>query len=35
LTLNEVQFEVAPTSRPMFGPIATSDGYVMLAIASE
>src|SRR5215469_7614902 len=38
LTLNEVQwaqFEVAPLSRPMFGPIATSDGYVMLAIASE
>jgi len=38
LTLNEVQwsqFTVAPTSRPMFGPIATSDGYVMLAIASE
>ena len=38
LTLNEVQwsqFQVAPTSRPMFGPIATSDGYVMLAIASE
>jgi len=38
LTLNEVQwsqFAVAPISRPMFGPIATSDGYVMLAIASE
>jgi crotonobetainyl-CoA:carnitine CoA-transferase CaiB-like acyl-CoA transferase len=38
LTLNEVQwsqFTVEPTSRPMFGPIATSDGYVMLAIASE
>ena len=38
LTLNEVQwsqFAVAPTSRPMFGPIATSDSYVMLAIASE
>ena len=38
LTLNEVQwsqFAVAPTTRPMFGPIATSDGYVMLAIASE
>ncbi len=38
LTLNEVQwsqFEVPPISRPMFGPIATSDGYVMLAIASE
>jgi crotonobetainyl-CoA:carnitine CoA-transferase CaiB-like acyl-CoA transferase len=38
LTLNEVQwsqFAVPPLSRPMFGPIATSDGYVMLAIASE
>jgi crotonobetainyl-CoA:carnitine CoA-transferase CaiB-like acyl-CoA transferase len=38
LTLNEVQwsqFEVAPPSRPMFGPIETSDGYVMVAIASE
>ena len=38
LTLNEVQwsqFEVAPTSRPMFGPVETADGYVMLAIASE
>jgi CoA:oxalate CoA-transferase len=38
LTLNEVQwsqFTVPPTTRPMFGPIATSDSYVMLAIASE
>jgi crotonobetainyl-CoA:carnitine CoA-transferase CaiB-like acyl-CoA transferase len=38
LTLNEVQwsqFEVKQTSRPMFGPIETKDGYVMLAIASE
>jgi crotonobetainyl-CoA:carnitine CoA-transferase CaiB-like acyl-CoA transferase len=38
LTLNEMQwsqFTVAPTSRPMFGPIQTSDGYVMVAIASE
>ena len=38
LTLNEVQwsqFTVTPTTRPMFGPIATSDSYVMLAIASE
>ena len=24
-----------PTQRPMFGPIETSDGYVMVAIASE
>ena len=38
LTLNELQwsqFEVKATQRPMFGPIATSDGYVMVAIASE
>ena len=38
LTLNELQwsqFEVKATQRPMFGPIETSDGYVMMAIASE
>jgi CoA:oxalate CoA-transferase len=38
LTLNEIQwsqFEVAPAQRPMFGPVASSDGYVMIAIASE
>jgi crotonobetainyl-CoA:carnitine CoA-transferase CaiB-like acyl-CoA transferase len=38
LTLSELQssqFEVKATSRPMFGPIETSDGYVMVAIASE
>jgi CoA:oxalate CoA-transferase len=38
LTLNEVQwsqFPVRSPSRPMFGPIETADGYVMLAIASE
>src|ERR1700761_6252309 len=38
LTLNELQwsqFEVKPTQRPMFGPIETSDGYVMVAVASE
>src|SRR5437899_9369634 len=38
LTLNELQwsqFEVKPTQRPMFGPIETSDGYVMMAIGSE
>ena len=38
LTLNEVQwsqFELAPPSRPMFGPVETADGYVMIAIASE
>src|SRR5450631_2293928 len=38
LTLNEVQwsqFDVPLPSRPMFGPVETADGYVMLAIASE
>jgi len=38
LTLNELQwsqFEVPQISRPMFGPIETADGYVMVAIASE
>lgn len=38
LTLNEVQwsqFEVQPSQRPIFGPTATRDGYVMVAIASE
>jgi crotonobetainyl-CoA:carnitine CoA-transferase CaiB-like acyl-CoA transferase len=38
LTLNELQwsqFEVKPPQRPMFGPIETTDGYVMVAIASE
>jgi crotonobetainyl-CoA:carnitine CoA-transferase CaiB-like acyl-CoA transferase len=38
LTLSELQwaqFEVKPTQRPMFGPIETADGYVMMAIASE
>src|ERR1700726_799806 len=38
LTLSELQwsqFEVNATQRPMFGPIETSDGYVMVAIASE
>ena len=38
LTLNEIQwsqFAVEPTQRPMFGPLETSDGYVMVAIASE
>jgi CoA:oxalate CoA-transferase len=38
LTPNEVQgaqFEVPPPSRPMFGPVETADGYVMVAIASE
>jgi CoA:oxalate CoA-transferase len=38
LTLNEIQwsqFVVEPTQRPIFGPIETSDGYAMVAIASE
>ena len=38
LTLNEVQwaqFAVTTPSRPMFGPVETADGYVMVAIASE
>jgi crotonobetainyl-CoA:carnitine CoA-transferase CaiB-like acyl-CoA transferase len=38
LTLNEVQwsqFDVTSPSRPMFGPVETADGYVMIAIASE
>ena len=38
LTLNELQwsqFEVKQTARPLFGPIETADGYVMVAIASE
>jgi crotonobetainyl-CoA:carnitine CoA-transferase CaiB-like acyl-CoA transferase len=38
LTLNEVQgaqFPIRPPQRPMFGPMETSDGYVMVAIASE
>jgi crotonobetainyl-CoA:carnitine CoA-transferase CaiB-like acyl-CoA transferase len=38
LTLSELQwsqFPVKATQRPMFGPIETSDGYVMVAIASE
>lgn len=38
LTPNEfqnAQFEVAPPSRPLFGPVETSDGYVMVAVASE
>src|SRR5437868_12831222 len=38
LTLNEIQwsqFVVEPTQRPLFGPLETSDGYVMVAVASE
>jgi len=38
LTLSEIQaaqFAVTPPGRPIFGPIATGDGYIMLAVASE
>ena len=38
LTLNEVQwsqFETKPFQRAVFGPIQTTDGYVMVAVASE
>lgn len=38
MTLVEVQraqFPMAPPGRPMFGPVETRDGYVMLAVASE
>jgi crotonobetainyl-CoA:carnitine CoA-transferase CaiB-like acyl-CoA transferase len=38
LTLSEIQaaqFAVAPPGRPVFGPVATKDGYVNLSIASE
>ncbi len=38
LTLSEIQnaqFAVVPPSRPIFGPIATRDGYLNLSIASE
>jgi crotonobetainyl-CoA:carnitine CoA-transferase CaiB-like acyl-CoA transferase len=38
LTLSEIQaaqFAVTPPGRPVFGPVATRDGYVNLSIASE
>jgi crotonobetainyl-CoA:carnitine CoA-transferase CaiB-like acyl-CoA transferase len=38
LTLNEIQaaqFSIKPPQRPMFGPMETADGYVIVAIASE
>ena len=38
LTLGELQssqFEVTQPKRPLFGPVETADGYVMVAIASE
>jgi crotonobetainyl-CoA:carnitine CoA-transferase CaiB-like acyl-CoA transferase len=38
LTLSEIQaaqFGVTPPGRPVFGPVATKDGYINLSIASE
>jgi crotonobetainyl-CoA:carnitine CoA-transferase CaiB-like acyl-CoA transferase len=38
LTLSEIQaaqFAVPPLGRPIFGPVATKDGYINLSIASE
>jgi crotonobetainyl-CoA:carnitine CoA-transferase CaiB-like acyl-CoA transferase len=38
LTQNEVQgaqFPIKPPQRPMFGPMETADGYVIVAVASE
>jgi crotonobetainyl-CoA:carnitine CoA-transferase CaiB-like acyl-CoA transferase len=38
LTLNELQwsqFPVRQNARPLFGPVETADGYLMLAVASE
>src|SRR5580704_8688432 len=38
LTLGELQnsqFNVPPVPRPIFGPIATKDGYINLSVASE
>ena len=38
LTINEVQgsqFEITYPKRPMFGPVETADGYVIVAVASE
>jgi crotonobetainyl-CoA:carnitine CoA-transferase CaiB-like acyl-CoA transferase len=37
-TLSELQFaqfKVAPPGRPIYGPLACSDGYLMVAVASE
>lgn len=33
--MQQAQFDVARPSRPLFGPVETSDGYVMLAVGSE
>ncbi len=33
--LQGAQFEVPPPGRPIFGPLACADGYLMVAVASE
>jgi crotonobetainyl-CoA:carnitine CoA-transferase CaiB-like acyl-CoA transferase len=33
--VQRAQFPVPPAGRPMFGPVQTRDGYVMLAVGSE
>ncbi|HYC65532.1 MAG TPA: CoA transferase, partial [Reyranellaceae bacterium] len=33
--VNRAQFDFAVPSRPMYGPVEASDGYVMMATASE
>jgi crotonobetainyl-CoA:carnitine CoA-transferase CaiB-like acyl-CoA transferase len=33
--MQRAQFELPPPGRPMFGPLETRDGYLMLAVASE
>ena len=38
LTLREMQFaqfEVPPPSKHLFGPVATAEGFISLAVASE
>ncbi len=36
LEMQEAQFEMPPRpSRPLFGPVETSDGYINIAVASE
>jgi crotonobetainyl-CoA:carnitine CoA-transferase CaiB-like acyl-CoA transferase len=35
IELQRAQFPLPPPGRPMFGPIETRDGYIMLAVASE
>jgi crotonobetainyl-CoA:carnitine CoA-transferase CaiB-like acyl-CoA transferase len=33
--IQRAQFPLPPPGRPMFGPVETRDGYIMLAVASE